>query len=133
MHAFITSKLDFCNSLFYGLPKQLIQKLQSVQNAAARLVSLSQRYDHITPILRELHWLPVEQRIIFKVILLTFKSTHDMAPTYLKDLIKPYVPTRHLRFSTKNLSKTESYRLRTYHDINAFKLIKTYLFNVAFN
>ena len=73
VHAFISSKLDFCNSLLYGLPKGSLKKLQHVQNAAARLVTFSRNQEHITPILYNLHWLPVEQRIIFKILLLTFK------------------------------------------------------------
>lgn len=58
VHAFISSKLDFCNSFMYGLPKRLLDKLQLVQNAAARLVSFSCKTDHITSILFYLHWLP---------------------------------------------------------------------------
>ena len=84
VHAFVTSKLDFCNSLLYGLTHQATQKLQSVQNAAARLISLTHKYDHVTPILRALHWLPVEQRIKFKIILLVYKCLNNLAPVYLK-------------------------------------------------
>ena len=62
VHAFISSKLDYCNSLFYGVPKFQLQKLQHVQNAAVRLTTLSRKYDHITPVLINLHWLPVEYR-----------------------------------------------------------------------
>ncbi len=62
VHAFITSKLDNCNSLLYGLPKFLIDRLQNVQNCAARLVTGSKKYDHITPLMKQLHWLPISQR-----------------------------------------------------------------------
>ena len=61
VHAFISSRLCYCNSILYGCPSYEIQKLQSVQNAAARLITHSKKYDHITPILKELHWLPVEE------------------------------------------------------------------------
>ena len=67
VHAFVTSKLDFCNSLLYGVPKSLLQKLQSVQNTAARLVTCSRKYDHVTPLLKDLHWLRIAERIKFKI------------------------------------------------------------------
>ena len=74
VHAFISSKLDFCNALLYGLPQCVIDKLQRVQNLAARLVTRTRKYEHITPVLMDLHWLPVEQRIKYKILLLTYKS-----------------------------------------------------------
>ena len=66
VHAFVSSRLDFCNSLLFGLPKQTLKKLQHVQNVAARIVTLTRKYEHITPVLYNLHWLPIEERIIFK-------------------------------------------------------------------
>jgi hypothetical protein len=92
VHAFVTSRLDHCNSLLYGIPKHLIQRLQYVHNAAARLISLSHRSDHITPVLKELHWLPVKQRIKYKIILFVYKAINGIAPAYINDLISPYVP-----------------------------------------
>ena len=74
VHAFVTCKLDNCNSLLYGLPKNQIEKLQRVQNCAARLVVNARRHDHITPVLRDFHWLPVDQRIVFKILLITYKA-----------------------------------------------------------
>ncbi|KAL9978241.1 hypothetical protein ACROYT_G015736 [Oculina patagonica] len=88
LHAFVTSRIDYCNGLLYGLPDCEIAKLQRVQNAAARLLTSSCKYDHITPVLQELHWLPVRYRIHFKILLLTFKALNGMAPTYISDLIK---------------------------------------------
>ena len=85
VHAFITSKLDYCNSAFYGLPKYLLKNLQYVQNAAARIITCSRKYDHITPIFTDLHWQPIEERIQFKVLLQTYKALNGMAPTYLKE------------------------------------------------
>ena len=88
IHAFIISKLDYCNSLLYGLPKKQIFKLQRVQSAAARLVVNIRKHSRITPVLRQLHWLPVDARIHFKVLLLTFKAIHRIALSYIQDLIK---------------------------------------------
>ncbi|KAK3754550.1 hypothetical protein QZH41_005583 [Actinostola sp. cb2023] len=71
IHAFITSKLDSCNSILFGLPNTELDKLQRVQNAAARLVTRAKKTDHITPTLQRLHWLPVKARIVFKILLIT--------------------------------------------------------------
>ena len=87
IHAFITSKLDYCNNLLYGLPTIHINKLQRVQNAAARLVTNTPRICHITPILEDLHRLPIKYRIEFKIVLLTFKCFYGLAPQYLADCI----------------------------------------------
>ena len=83
VHAFISSKLDNCNSLLYGLPKHLLNRLRLIQNTAARIVTLSKRFDHITPILFKLHWLPLNYRIHFKILLLVYKCLNSLAPTYL--------------------------------------------------
>ena len=83
MHALVTSRLDYCNTLLYGLPKVLLNKLQRVQNVCARIVTRTPRHERITPVLKELHWLPVEQRIYFKVLMHTYRSIHGHAPAYL--------------------------------------------------
>ena len=88
IHAFVTSHIDYCNSLMYGSPSYLIKKLQRVQNSAARVVFCLRKCDHITPALIQLHWLPVELRIHFKVLLIVFKIMHNMAPKYLEKLIE---------------------------------------------
>ena len=87
LHAFVTSRIDYGNGLLYGLPDCEITKLQRVQNAAARLLTSSCKYDHITPVLQELYWLPVRYRIHFKILLLTFKALNGMVPAYISDLI----------------------------------------------
>ena len=103
IHAFIFSKVDYCNSLFTGLPKKTIKQLQLIQNAAARGLTKTRKFDHITPILRSLHWLPVSYRIDFKALLLVFKSLNGMGPTYLLDMFQLYAPNRSLRSTEKNL------------------------------
>ena len=103
VHAYVTSRLDQNNSLLLGLPKKLILRLQNIQNAAARLIMGVKKRDHITPSLIKLHWLPIERRIVFKVLLLIYKSLHGKGPKYLQDMLKPYNPPRDLRSASKNL------------------------------
>lgn len=76
--------------------------MQRIQNCAARLVARQPRTAHICPVLKELHWLPVEQRVTFKVLLLTFKALNGLVPLYLSQLIVPYSPTRNLRSASKH-------------------------------
>ena len=87
IHSFITSQIDYCNSLMNGLPDNLIKKLQRVQNTAARLVFNLRKYDRINPALVTLHWLPVKYRIEFKTLLIVFKGLHVKAPTYIQEII----------------------------------------------
>ena len=80
VHAFISSILDNCNSLLIGIQDKDIAKLQIIQNSAARLVSLCKKYEHITLILKGLHWLPIKYRIVYKILLLTFKCLSGQSP-----------------------------------------------------
>ena len=89
VHAFVTSHLDYCNSLFYGLPQSQYDRLQRVLNAAARVFCLIPKFDHITPVLIGLHWLPVRYRVIFKILLLVYKALHANVPPYISDLLTP--------------------------------------------
>ena len=84
VHAFITFRIDYYNSLLYGLPTNQLAKIQRVLSASARLVCNAPTFCHITPIIRDLHWLPIRARINFKVLLLTFKALHGLTPQYLQ-------------------------------------------------
>jgi hypothetical protein len=158
MHAFVTCRLDYCNSLLYGINKDLIGKLQRLQNSAARLITNSRKYDHITPVLKELHWLPVKYRIEYKILLLTYKALHGLAPSYIRELLALYEPTSyHFRSAFKKYlhvpksvlvsggdrafscvaprlwNKLPDY-IRGAESLSIFKsALKTYLFKCAFS
>ena len=97
VHALISSRLDFGNALLYNLPQTKLAKIQRLQNAAARIVTLTRKYTHITPILKSLHWLPIEQRIKFTILLSVFHCVQGSAPQYNLSLINVYNPVRSLR------------------------------------
>ncbi len=92
VHAFMISRLDYCNALLGGCPASSINKLQIVQNAAARVFTRSRKYKHITPILQSLHWLPIKFCISYKILLLTYKVLNGLAPAYLTNLLSRYNP-----------------------------------------
>ena len=113
--AFVLSRIDYCNSLLAGCPKQLIHKLQKVQNNAATLICRTPKFDHISPVDHTFHWLPVEQRIEYKLLLFAFKSVNNDGPLYLSDLLRLYIPSRQLRFSSDTrLLRIASFRLKSF-------------------
>jgi len=98
----VTTRLDYCNSLLYGTKVTNIQKLQRAQNSLARVVASTNLRDHITPVLKDLHWLPVKQRIEYKIALVTHKVLATGQPGYLADLVPEYKPGfRGLRSETQ--------------------------------
>ena len=155
-HAFVTSKLDYGNALLYGIPKSTMSRLQYVQNCAARLIRGARKFDHVTPLLIDLHWLPMTYRPMFKILLTVFKILQGRAPEYLTELITIYNPGRSLRSNGSLIlnvprSDTKSWgdrafsiavprlwnslpiELRTTTNIEEFKSrLKTHLFNMAF-
>jgi hypothetical protein len=92
VHAFISSRVDYCNAVLYGVSSTVTRRLQAVLHAAARLITGVRRNDHITPTLRDtLHWLPVSQRITFKIALMTYDSIRGRSPAYFRDVCTPVV------------------------------------------
>ena len=113
VHAYVISRIDYANSLLYGINSTSLRRLQVIQNCAARLIFKSSRRDSAKPLLRSLHWLPVELRIEYKVMLITFKCLTDIAPAYLSELLKIYTPVRQLRSS-------DSFLLVEHRTLNTF-------------
>ena len=106
VHAFISSRLDYCNSLLFDIGEGLLNKLQHIQNSAARLVTGTRKFEHITPVLCALHWLPIRQRIRFKIATFVYKCLHGLAPSYLADdciLISSMIGRQQLRSASSQL------------------------------
>ena len=153
--ALVTSKLDYCNSLYYGVAEKEFNKLQRVQDTLARVVTRAGFFAHAPPILRSLHWLPVRSRVKFKISLLTFKTLHLEQPSYLRNLLSMATPGPSLRSNqgtrltvprvkTVTGSRAFSYcapslwnslplSLRSSQSVPSFrKHLKTHLFGLAF-
>ena len=155
VHALVTSRLDNLNSLLHKLPEYELDRLQKLQNSAARLIFKQPIENNITPTLKQLHWLPVRKRIEYKIILLTFKCLNDLAPSYLSSTLQSYTPPRSLRSSSGLLLREHStfkkYGERAFYNcapnlwnklplelkqcntVDTFKgHLKTYLFEAAY-
>ena len=111
----VTSKLDSFNAVLTGLSTPLLNKLQKVQNSAARLLTGTKKCGY-TPVLKKLHWLPVKSRTDYKILLLCFKALHDLAPKYLCDMIKKKKAGRELRPSSIRELEVPSSKTKTYGD-----------------
>ena len=95
--------IDYCNAQLYGTSDKNLVKLQRLQNVAAKIIIGGSKYEHVTPILRELHWLPVESRIHFKIMVLVHWAVNDTGPVYLQELVNMYRPGRSLRSQSARL------------------------------
>ena len=113
IHSLVTVRLDYCNSIVCGLPDNSLYRLQKIQNTAAIILARLPRFSHISATLFDLYWL-IRYRITFKICILTYQAYHRTAPSYLCDLIVPYVNTRSLRSIDKCLIEPCKPRLRSY-------------------
>ena len=113
VHSYIISRLDYCNSLYLNFPKSTIKPLQDVMNEAARLITLTSRHQHFTPVLKQLHWLPVKYRIEYKTLVITYNAIQGNTASYLTDLLKVYSPRHQLRSSKELLLETPKYKLKS--------------------
>nr|XP_060608896.1 uncharacterized protein LOC132760735 [Anolis sagrei ordinatus] len=135
VHALVTSQIDYCNALYVGLPLKTVRKLQLVQRAAVRLLTGASYREHTTPLLCQLHWLPVQFRAQFNLFSsehnLTYKTLYGSGAVYLSERISLYVPPRSLRssgealFSTPPLSQVRLVGTRS----RAFSVVAPHLWN----
>ena len=149
-NSLVVSCLDYCNSLYFGIHKRDIRHLQVIQNAASKCITGKFKHDHIDNDLNDLHWLPIQKRILFKIALLVFKALMGEAPEYLQSLLSYksgdgrrtcdlYVPKANTRFGMRafatvgpkiwNLLPED---LRQCTETTAFKQkLKTYFFTLS--
>ena len=127
-HSMILSRVGYCNSLYLNMPAYAIELLQKVQNEAARFVTRTPRRESITPALVALHWLPVKQRISFKVLTIVYNALHDSGPQYIQDMIQNYESTHHLRSTSQIRLKENSFRLKSAGH-RAFSIAAPHLWN----
>ena len=155
VQALVTSRLDYSCGLFYGISKDKRNQLQRLQNTAARLVCKASRYEHSEPLRQQLHWLPVEFRINFRILMYVFKSIHNKTPVYINELLEKDIPVRDLRSNTSlklkvpkiftksgekmfahagpTLWNSLPISIRTASTIASFKrLLKTFYFKIAY-
>ena len=127
--ALVLSRIDYHNALLVGAPAYQIRRLQLIQNWAARIIFNASSFDHVTPLLKELHWLPIEARILFKICVLIHRALHGKAPSYISNLIQLYQPARCLRSVNVNALIVPKTKTITYGD-RAFSVAGPRAWNV---
>ena len=137
VHSLVSTRIDYCNSLLVNLPTCSLQKLQRVLNTAMRIVSLRPKRDDIIPVSISLHWLPTDYRLHYKVIIFVFRCLHNLAPSYLSELLKLYAleceNLRAFAVSGSVLWNSLPDFIRLLDDIGSFKSrLKTWLFKDAY-
>ena len=116
IHSFVTTTSDYCNAILYGLPKVLLNRLQLVQKRAARIVTSTKKYGHITPSSIDLQWLPVDYRIIHKIFLLVYNAINGFSPSYKPNLLTFCSSFYSLRSCTNELLPVPRSMLTSYGD-----------------
>ena len=117
VNALVTSHLDYGNSLLYGISNKLMNKLQVLQNASVRIIEKLKKHDRVSQYRKQLHWLPIQARIEFKIIKFTWQCLNNMAPTYLVNKLNIKANTRYLRSENNSLLTVPRTNLATYGDI----------------
>ena len=125
--AIVGAKLDYCNGILHGISTTNINKLQQVQNTLARVVTGGRKYDHITPVLKELHWLPIKHRIDFKLATIVYKVKPTQEPSYLAELLIDHNSNRNLQSNDCYL--LERPRTRTALATRAFSVAAPNIWN----
>ena len=157
INCMVGSRLDYCNSLFYGISERNLNILQLAQNRAARIISFTPKFRSISGVRRELHWLPIRQRIDFKVLVICWRALHGVAPAYIREMVTRRVAPRTTRSTARDLLVVPRTRLKTFGDrsfsaaapalwnslpenlkqlptLDAFKRnLKTHLFAIAYD
>ncbi len=110
----VASRLDYCNTTFAGVADEQIARMQKIQNNVAQLILKKSKRDHVTPLLKELHWLPVRYRIQYKLATLSFRHFDGTLLPYLSSSLSTYQPSRCLRSSTERLLKIPKTNLKTF-------------------
>ena len=128
IQAYVISKIDYCNSLLYGIPDKLLNRIQRIQNYAARVVLRLHKFSHITPALATLLWLPVKRRVDFKIALLVYKALNGQAPAYITDLLQPYDPPRKLRSADKQSNSFHSRPVVWNHMVTVHSAVQPQLY-----
>ena len=128
IHAFVTSVLDNGNSLLYRISKKLLNKLQVLQNSAARVVVQKRKFDHITETRKELHWLPIEARIKYKLLTFVWKSLNNISPSHISNMLIWKEISRNLRRLDTNTLVIPRTNLITFGD-RAFEKAAPVLWN----